>query len=551
VTNLTEILTNATLNPEAPALNFVDRDAQESYSYGELQNRAARLRGFLAARGIGKGDRVVLVSENRPHWGAVYLSVVSHGAVIVPILTDFTEAQMGNILEHSGAGLVFASEKQQQKVAPFCEQNGVPLILLETLPELYRSGEAAPRTPENNLDDDLAALLYTSGTTGTSKGVMLTHGNLAANIKSCGKVNPLTGEDRFLSLLPLAHTYECTIGFLFPLSHGCSISYIKGAPSPRVLMDAMARIKPTCVLSVPLLIEKIYRQKVAASLYKGPVLPLLMKIPPFRKLLHTVAGKKLHKSFGGELTFFGVGGAGLAPDVERFLKDARFPYSIGYGLTETAPLLAGSPPDLQAYRSTGPAVEGVTLRIADPNPETGVGEIQARGPNIMTGYYKDPGKTAEAFTSDGWFRTGDLGELSRKGYLYIRGRLKNLILGANGENIYPEEVESILVENALVEEALMVQKGKELVGLIYLNAEKLQQEFENQRAHLKVHWEKGKHGVELFRKELDAYKEEILERIRQEVNQQLSPGSRLSKLVEQANPFEKTPSLKIKRYLYA
>ena len=196
-------------------------------------------------------------------------------------------------------------------------------------------------------------------------------------------------------------------------------------------------------------------------------------------------------------------------------------------------------------------MEGVTLRISEPDPKTGVGEIQARGPNIMTGYYKDPDKTAETFTPDGWFKTGDLGELSRKGYLYIRGRLKNLILGANGENIYPEEVESILVENALVEEALMVQKGKELVGLIYLNAEKLQQEFENQRAHLKVHWEKGKHGVELFRKELDAYKEEILERIRQEVNQQLSPGSRLSKLVEQANPFEKTPSLKIKRYLYA
>ena len=340
VTNLTEILTNSSLNPESPALNFVDPDTHESYTYGELQHRAGQLRSVLASRGIGKGDRVVLVSENRPHWGVVYLSVVSHGAVIVPILTDFSEAQMSNILEHSGTTLVFASEKQQTKVAPCCEKNKIPLILLETLPAIYGDSTVTPRAPENTAGEDLAAILYTSGTTGTSKGVMLTHGNLAANIKSCGKVNPLTGDDRFLSLLPLAHTYECTIGLLFPLSHGSSINYLKGAPSPRVLMDAMARVKPTCVLSVPLLIEKIYRQKVASSLQKGPILPLLMKIPPFRKLLHRVAGKKLHASFGGALTFFGVGGAGLAPDVERFLKDARFPYSIGYGLTETAPLLA-------------------------------------------------------------------------------------------------------------------------------------------------------------------------------------------------------------------
>lgn len=316
-------------------------------------------------------------------------------------------------------------------------------------------------------------------------------------------------------------------------------------------MDAMARIRPTFVLSVPLLIEKIYRQKVAPALSKSKAISLLMKFPPLRRLFHTLAGKKLYNSFGGALRFFGVGGASLAPDVERFLKDSHFPYSIGYGLTETAPLLAGSPPVEQAYRSTGPAVENVTLRIADPNPETGVGEIQAKGPNVMKGYYKDAERTKAAFTADGWFRTGDLGSFSKKGYLYIRGRLKSLILGANGENIYPEEIESVLNENVLVAESLTVQKGKELVGLIYLNAEKLQKEMELHLEHLKESLHKMEGEMEQFKQEMELFKQEQLERIRREVNQKLAPGSRLTRIIEQGIPFEKTPSLKIKRYLYA
>ncbi|MBI9098568.1 MAG: AMP-binding protein, partial [Spirochaetaceae bacterium] len=346
---------------------------------------------------------------------------------------------------------------------------------------------------------------------------------------------PISTEDRFLSLLPLAHTYECTLGLLFPFKNGSTITYIEGAPTPRILMDALAKVQPTMLLSVPLLIEKIYRTKVAAKFNSKKVLSILYSLAPFRILLNRIAGKKLLEAFGGRLRFFGVGGAPLAPDVEMFLRDSHFPYSIGYGLTETSPLLAGDNPSIQKFRSTGNPVTHGKLRIDSLDPENTVGEIQAWGPNIMKGYFKDPEKTAEAFTEDGWFKTGDLGTISREGRLFIRGREKNLILGSNGENIYPEEIESILNENEYVAESIIMEMGKEIVAMIYLNADKLAQEIKNLK--LPVH-------------KVEEYKNSLLEKIRNEANKNLNRQARLSKTIEHESPFEKTPSMKIKRFLY-
>ena len=432
--------------------------------------------------------------------------------------------------------MIFLSEKQRVKLDKV--EMEYPVFLLETLSLIRGSlDESKNSTGEEFVieEDDIAAILYTSGTTGSSKGVMLSHKNLLSNVQACSDIIIASKDDRFLSILPLAHTYECTVGFLFPFTYGSTITYIQGVPTPRVLMSALAKVKPTFVLSVPLLIEKIYRNKIAAKFYAKKSIAFLYGILPFRILLNRIAGKKLLEAFGGSLRFFGVGGAPLAPEVELFLKDSHFPYSIGYGMTETAPLLAGDNPSIQKFRSTGKPISNGKLRIDSSDPNKIVGEIQAFGPNIMKGYFKDPERTAEVFTEDGWLKTGDLGTINSSGRLFIRGREKNLILSSSGENIYPEEIESVLNENEYVAESIIMEMGKELVAMIYLNADKLAQEIK----HLKLPMQK-----------VDEYKTSILEKIRTEANKNLSIQSRLSKMVEHHSPFEKTPSLKIKRFLY-
>jgi len=527
-----QLLETHGVSDEAEAFGYLGR---KFLTYGDVKSLIKSVKNKLMNIGIGKGDRVALFSENQPHWGVVYLAVTSLGAVIVPILPEFAAKAVVNILDHCGAKVLFASEKQRKKLET--SALSLPLFRLEDLKPVDGS------SIEDSLyerdfpveENDLAAILYTSGTTGSSKGVMLSHKNILSNVDASYQIISISEEDRFLSLLPLAHTYECTLGMLFPFAHGASVTYIEGVPSPRILMDALGKVKPTMILSVPLLIEKIYRSKVAGLFKARKSTAFLYSLAPFRILLNRIAGKKLLKAFGGELRFFGVGGAPLAPDVERFLRDSRFPYSIGYGLTETAPLLAGDHPSRQKFRSTGNAISNGELRIAEADSRTGVGEIQARGPNIMLGYYHDEARTAEVFTEDGWFRTGDLGILGKEGRLFIRGRQKNLILGSNGENIYPEEIESLINENEYVDESVITQKGKELVAFIYLNVEKLGADLKN---------------LKLPTERIEEYKGEILEKIRFEVNKHLNSGTRLSSFIEQKMPFEKTPSLKIKRYLY-
>jgi long-chain acyl-CoA synthetase len=342
--------------------------------------------------------------------------------------------------------------------------------------------------------------------------------------------------DRFLSVLPLSHTYENTLGLILPMLCGSCVYYLRKPPTPAVLIPAMAEIKPSVMLTVPLIIEKIYFNKIIPAFRDKLILKLLYKIPFFRIKLNGAAGKKLLKIFGGNLKFYGIGGAKLNKTVEKFLIEAKFPYAIGYGLTETAPLLAGSNPQKSVFDSTGPAIEGIELIINNPDQKTGEGEIWVKGPNVMKGYYREPEMTKEVLTSDGWFKTGDLGTLDSNNNLYIKGRLKNMIVGASGENIYPEEIESIINNSRFVVESLVVQQKGKLVALVHINMEELEKKYHTLKQDMTKQFEDK---VDEVLKELQAY-----------VNSQVNKFSQIQKVILQSDPFKKTATLKIKRFLY-
>jgi len=314
------------------------------------------------------------------------------------------------------------------------------------------------------------------------------------------------------------------------------IWYLRKAPTPSVLLPALQQVRPTTMLTVPLIMEKVYFNKVAPTFHKNKVVAFLYGTPLFRRLLNRIAGKKIYEAFGGRLRFFGVGGAKLNPTVEQFLLDARFPYAIGYGLTETSPLLAGTKVGSCRHGSTGPAMQGVTLRIKNPDPVTGEGEIWARGENVMKGYYREPAMTAEVLTPDGWFRTGDLGVVDKHGYLSIRGRLKNMIVGSSGENIYPEEIESVINDFGHVIESLVVQKKGKLVAMVHLNIEELQAKYAQMKKD--------------FADQAELIINEYLEELQRYVNSRVNRYSQLQLVVYQPEPFQKTATLKIKRFLY-
>ncbi|WP_319543399.1 AMP-binding protein [uncultured Pseudodesulfovibrio sp.] len=383
-------------------------------------------------------------------------------------------------------------------------------------------------------EDHVAAILYTSGTTGHSKGVVLTHKNLVSNCINGVKTIPIHETDRFLSVLPMSHTYECSLGVIIPVYCGSSVYYLQKPPTPTTLLPAMQKIKPTVMNVVPLIIEKVYKKRIKPKLTGSGVTRGLMKLGLTRRKISQVAGKKLIDAFGGELRCMCIGGAPLSPEVEDFLTDAGFPYAIGYGMTEASPLLAGTDPAHQRPRAIGPAIHNVKLMIEDPDPVTGEGEILAKGPNIMREYYKAPVDTQEVFTEDGWFRTGDLGKFE-DGYLYIKGRLKNMILGPSGENIYPEEIESFINSCDHVSESMVYEVDGKVVARIHLNHESLDETF----------------GVnKLIESEVRAKVLKLLEDIRKEVNSKVSTFARLNRVIEQMEPFEKTPTQKIKRFIY-
>ncbi len=538
----------------------------ETISYAHFYEKVHELIKQLQSLGIRHGDHIAILSENMPHWGVAYFAITTMGAVAVPILPDFHTSEVHHILKDSLAKGIFVSEKYLDTILEQEENNllfAVDLLTLSMIEELNKpdlltekfeqfkksmtelrekfllssTGTSEHRDEDNTrvAEDDLAVLLYTSGTTGHSKGVMLTHKNLTSNAMSTHCVIATRPEDRFLSILPLAHTLECTVGMLVPILHGSAIYYLNKAPTPTILLKAMQHVQPTYMLSVPLVIEKICKSKVFPKFHSNIILSTLYKIPFFRKLIHKSAGKKLLESFGGKIRFFGIGGAPLSPHVEKFLIEADFPYVIGYGLTETSPLLAGTPSGKPKLRSTGPAVDGVELKLHNYNPKTKEGEIIAKGPNIMVGYYKDPERTAEVLSEDGWFNTGDLGYFDDEGYLFISGRSKNVIIGPSGENIYPEQIEAVINENEYVSDSIVYDQDGKLVARIHLDYERIDEKFSA-----------SKHADSELHDDIEAY----LEELRLLTNKKLSSFKRISKFIEHSEPFVKTPTKKIKRYLY-
>jgi long-chain acyl-CoA synthetase len=321
-----------------------------------------------------------------------------------------------------------------------------------------------------------------------------------------------------------------------PLTYGASIHYLDKAPTAAVWVPALKKVRPTFMLSGPLVIEKIYKSQIKGKMQGSKVLKSLYRLPAFRKLFHRLAGKRLYTTFGGRLKFFGIGGAKLDPSTDRFLKEAKFPYAIGYGLTETSPLLAGANPSQVRYQSTGVPVQGVELRINEPDQQTGIGEIWAKGRNVMKGYFREPEITAQVLTPDGWFRTGDLGLIDRTGFVHIKGRLKNVIVGASGENIYPEEIESVINRFNFVMESVVVQQKGRLVALVHLNMEELEKQFQ----HLK----------EDARQQVEKKIEELKSELQSFVNSKVNKFSKIQGVVLFQEPFEKTPTKKIKRFLY-
>jgi long-chain acyl-CoA synthetase len=511
--------------PEGQAGGIYDK-----LSYAEFGRRVEQFALLLLELGIKKNDRVMILAENRPEWPIAYFGAALAGAVSVPVLVDFVDEQIRSIAEHAGVSVLCFTERTAEKALPVIHEgirSGIRLDSLEGDEILVTrkgaeermllpapSGGSKAAFPELAKTDP-AAIIYTSGTTGQSKGVTLSHGNLVFTALAARTLMKIYSRDRLLSVIPLAHTYECTLGLISPILGGASITYLDRPPSPVILLQAMQTLRPTAMISVPLFIEKICRNRIFPALEANP----FYKCPLTRFIAIKAAGGRLMAALGSYLRFFGIGGAPLAEDVERFLRKAGFPYAPGYGLTETSPLVAGTAPYKFSFRSAGSVVRGVEVRTGEG------GEIQIRGPNVMMGYYQDEERTRAAFTEDGWFKSGDLGSLDKKGRLFIRGRLKALILGPSGENIYPEEIEELIHTSGMAEDVLVVpgERG-ELVALIVLS-------------------EKAKTAL--------AALGDSLETLKIQVNKRLAAFSRLNRIEVREEPFEKTPTQKIKRFLYS
>jgi len=537
-----------------PALSMVETSPM---TYEEVGQKTKAVTEKLNTLGINQGDKVAILSENIPNWGIAYFAITTMGAVVVPILTDFHQNEIHHILRHSEAKAVFVSEKLFLKIEdagidtlkhviiindfsvipPDTKKDFLSKILAEGQKEFYNFKQSL-RTKDKNIvvnENDLASIIYTSGTMGHSKGVMLSHKNLVSDVLFTLKIQPIKPQDRLFSILPLSHSYECTIGFLIPFSQGASIYYFDKPPVAKVLIPALQKIRPTMMLTVPLIIEKIHKTKVLPQFNSHFIFKHLYQIETFRKLLNKLAAQKIYRMFGGKLHFFGIGGALLASDTEQFLREGGFPYAIGYGLTETSPLIAGCGPHLTKFRSTGYVIPGVEVKIYNPETPSGIGEIWVKGDNVMKGYYKNPELTNTVMTSDNWFMTGDLGYLDKDNYLYITGRLKNVIVGPSGENIYPEQIESIINRIDYVLESLVYLSDGQLTARVFLNYEEIEKELHHKRLPESM-------TSEFVRKKL--------EEVKIFVNSNISAFSKIKKVIEQSEPFEKTPTRKIKRYLY-
>lgn len=510
----------------------------DDVTYAEVGRRIEKVQEILTGAGLRAGDKVALLSSNMPNWGVCYFAVTSAGMVAVPILPDFSGEELDMIIAHSEAKALLVSDRLFTKLSKQTIERLNVVVRTKNLGVIAQRvrGEGTMAVPK---PDDLAVIIYTSGTTSKPKGVMLTHAALCAQVGISSGIFPVLPDDVFLSVLPLSHTYECSIGMIYPFSMGARVVYLDRPPTASALMPALRAVRPSVMLIVPLIIEKIYRHQVLAKFNSNGFWRTLYKVGFLRRYLHRVAGKKLLKLFGGRLRFLGIGGAKLDGGAEKFLLEAKVPYAIGYGLTETAPLLAGAAPSQVRLGSTGPQAPGVQLRLENINPDTRQGEVVALTPSVMLGYFKNPEATKEVFTDDGWFRTGDLGEFDKDGWLYIKGRLKNMIVGPGGENIYPEDIETVLNSHVYIADSIVTEQEGRLVALVHFNRDEIEAMVDNWREV----WETKKEAWEAKTEQL---KKEIMDFVNAKVNR----FSRISEVVEEKDDFAKTPTHKIKRFLY-
>ena len=510
-------------------------------TYKQMKEYSEAVSSSLIRLGIEKGDKVAIIGESSPMWMLMYLGIVSIGAVAVPILPDFPECDIQAILSYCSVKAIAVSRKLMQKTEGL---DDIPVIRLDDLVLLGRNLPCqklldCPIDREGIMErkpgeQDIASIIFTSGTTGASKGVMLTHMNIirCADLATDQYVRLKPGM-KALSILPLAHVYEFTLGQIIPLMMGLEITFLGRQPAPSIVMAALTGIRPHVMFSVPLLIEKVYRSAIRPLISRSRILSLLLGNPVTKPFACMAIGREVKRKFGGRIIFFGIGGAALDRETEEFLHSIRFPYAIGYGLTETSPLIAGCKP---SHRSQKPGFIGSIVLDDDVkliNTDTnGIGEIAVKGPNVMKGYYLRPDMDAEVFTDDGYFRTGDLGYLDTEGRLSIRGRVKTMILGPGGENIFPEAIESIINNQEYVDESLVIPENGGLTALVRLNLEQMQ----------KV--------LQLPFCEVKDIAMDYLAQLRKEVNARVSSFARLTGIRLQESPFERTPTLKIKRFLY-
>ncbi len=517
-------------------------------TYGQIGESILRLHYIFEKNHVKKGDKIALVGKNSVNWGIVYLATVSYGAVIVPILADFKPDDIHHIVNHSDSVMLFASDFIRETLDEAQMPELDALVSLDTLKPAYVKkasyrqafdqadeeflkkwdGRVTPETfrlPEIQ-NDELAAIVYTSGTTGFSKGVMLPHNSISANVRYAQRNMPLKAGDRIVSFMPLAHSYGCAFEFLFPLTLGCHITFLGRTPSPKIILKAFQEIRPQLILSVPLVIEKIYRKQILPAVSSKSV-KLLLKTPVISKTLERKICKKLVDAFGGNFHEIVVGGAAFNQEIELFLRRIGFPFTSGYGMTECGPLISYASWKENKPFSVGRVVDTLEIKIDSPNPQTVVGEIMVRGENVMTGYYKNPEATRETIDADGWLHTGDLGVIDADGFIFIKGRSKNMILGPSGQNIYPEEIEDKLNNLPFVAESLVIEKNGKLTALVYPDME-------------------AADAAGLNEQQLQAKMEEN----RAKLNAMLPSYAAVSRIDLYPEEFEKTPTRKIKRYLY-
>ncbi len=532
-------------NFEKPALSDY---GGRTLTFKEIGETILKFHITFEKTGIKKGDKIALIGKNSANWGVAFLSVVTYGAIVVPILPDFLPKDVHYIVNHSESKVLFSTssiwsrldiEQMMDIQYVYGLEELMPLFSkIEHLDEIIHSlnsslKEKFPKglTGENFQlpkveNSELAEISYTSGTTGYSKGVMLLHNNLAANVRFAQNHMPLKSGDKIVSFLPLAHSYGLAFEFLFPFSLGCHITFLTKTPTPAIITKAFQEVKPRLILSVPLVIEKIYKKRILPQIRKAPI-NWLLKTPGVNRLIFRKVLAGVGEGFGGNFVEVVVGGAALSEEIETFFRKIGFPITIGYGMTECGPLVSYAAAHEAKLGSCGKPVDSLEVKINSEDPQNVVGEIMMKGENVMVGYYKNKEATEVAIDKDGWLHSGDLGLIDKDGFIFIKGRSKSMILGPSGQNIYPEEIESVINNRACVAESLVVKREEKLVALIFPDEDVVK-------------------SMELTHEEVS----QKLEDYRKEMNKHFPSYMSVNKIVIHPEPFEKTPKQSIKRFLY-